>query len=303
MQKHNLFFITLAAAALCSCSSPKIISNVAKSYPEPLKADSVVVFSPGQPIPKSAETLGTVAVEDNGGTSTQSKYNKALQRAKEETARIGGNGLAITRHRKPGEPSGSYYRVEGNMLHLKDMYIDPEQMALATGSSETTSPRYRVPNRILSASVGCGVMESRIHSGGYDYYTNKIGLEWRVEYERLFNGVGFGLQYSGFRAGMSDGTSINLSYFAATFVARYRLTEKWMTKFGAGAGYFHYSNKGGGLGLNIDLGMEYMVTPKIGIGASASGIISSIPVEEKTKKGGRYGADRINLTTGVRYYF
>lgn len=109
---------------LTACS-PRITTEVIKSDPPIVVADSVCVYEPGDSVPNSAEPIGYVSVTD-AGTTTKCKYDQVLRIAKEETAKVGGNGLAITEHKKPALWGSSCHQISGTMLYISDWTIDAQ---------------------------------------------------------------------------------------------------------------------------------------------------------------------------------
>ena len=98
MKETKLLAVT-AILLLTSCS-PKVVTHIVRTYPNPVPADSVYVIEPGDTVPNTAETLGSVSVVDRG-TSRNCRYDQVLRLAQEATGKNGGNGLAITEHVKP----------------------------------------------------------------------------------------------------------------------------------------------------------------------------------------------------------
>lgn len=62
MKKTKLLAAT-AMLLLTSCS-PKVVTHIVRTYPNPVPADSVYVIEPGDTVPNTAETLGSVSVVD-----------------------------------------------------------------------------------------------------------------------------------------------------------------------------------------------------------------------------------------------
>lgn len=95
---NKLFFGVVLPLIFLTACSPRVTTKVIKSYPLVVAADSVCVYESGDYVPNSAEPIGYVSVTD-AGTTTKCKYDQVLRIAKEETAKIGGNGFAITDHK------------------------------------------------------------------------------------------------------------------------------------------------------------------------------------------------------------
>lgn len=60
MKAVNLFF-SFFLFSLVACS-PRVVTDLVKTYPDMVSVDSVVVFEPGETIPNTAESLGRIAV-------------------------------------------------------------------------------------------------------------------------------------------------------------------------------------------------------------------------------------------------
>ena len=85
MKKTKLLAAT-AMLLLTSCS-PKVVTNIVRTYPDIIPADSVYVIGLGEKVPNTAETIGRVSVVDRG-TSTNCRYDQVLHLAQEATGRL-----------------------------------------------------------------------------------------------------------------------------------------------------------------------------------------------------------------------
>ena len=121
MKETKLLAVT-AILLLTSCS-PKVVTHIVRTYPNPVPADSVYVIEPGDTVPNTAETLGSVSVVDRG-TSRNCRYDQVLRLAQEATGKNGGNGLAITEHVKPSFWGSSCHQINALMLHLTDTKVN-----------------------------------------------------------------------------------------------------------------------------------------------------------------------------------
>ena len=95
----KLIFSLFLPLFLGSCA-PKVLTYIEKKYPSRVAADEVHLYGVGQTVPETAERIGSVRVVD-GGASTKCNYEQVVALAKQETAKSGGNALALTDHRKP----------------------------------------------------------------------------------------------------------------------------------------------------------------------------------------------------------
>ncbi len=298
---------------LSSCGAPRVLTDVMKKYPEPLPVDSVTVFEIGEPIPNSAEALGRIAVIDGGMTATsRCHYDEVLRIAREETGKLGGNGLALTDHVKPSFWGSSCHQISGMMLRLTDFVVDtlrhnPVEEAIQVGyeMQKKEEKDHRAPSNTFEASIGYGWITSDIYSSTGEKYGTKGGMEWNLEYNHVFrSGFGFGLQYSGCKVSIPEG-DMSLSYVAPSMVLR-RKMDNWIFKCGVGVGAFFYSQSGYNttrLGVSTTLGMEYMVAKSVGLGLSVNAIGASLPEQEGLPEDQTSGIGRLNVTGGIRFYF
>lgn len=162
----------------------------------------------------------------------------------------------------------------------------------------------RAPKHRISADYGYGWAISNMKSSSSNK-DNPDGSSFKVEYSYVLkNGIGFGLQYSGFKSSSFD---MNLSYIAPVFAWRSQHNH-WLCEFDAGIGVVIYDTETYhtcGFGYNISLGAEYMVTKHIGLGASLNAVAMRMNEEKGVKnnnnnKGVVYHP---SLLAGVRFYF
>lgn len=167
---------------------------------------------------------------------------------------------------------------------------------------------FGLPHRhTVGANIGFGAIVSRIETP-FGRPESKGGFDWRLEYDYLFDfGLGVGAQYSGFIAPLGD-HNVSIHYLAPSIVGRLK-HNVFIFKFGLGAGYFHFNNgdkSSQAPGFSYDLGMDYMVNEKIGVGFSFHGISSKYTAwnrSSNTYLKDKEGISRINLELGIRYYF
>lgn len=126
----------------------------------------------------------------------------------------------------------------------------------------------QAPANTIGMDVGIGHVYSKIYTP-YGTYSGKNGVDWKLEYNRVYgNGIGFGLQYSGFKAGFSEGGYMLLTYITLSFIGRVKLSDAWILKYGVGIGYFGYNDSGkstlSGVGIDTNVGVEYMLSKHVG---------------------------------------
>lgn len=308
MRTINL--LVVASLFLASCS-PKVVTEVMNTYPNVMPADSVHVFELGDRVPNSAEMLGRISIKGQGPAHCE--YDKILEIAKQETGKIGGNGFVLTRHIWPYKTGVSCHQLNGMMLHLQDMEIDstaynPVEKAIAMeGSIEPKKGnRNFTPQTIIEAEIGYGWIFSDLYSPRGDKMSNPGGLEWKLELDHIYGkGVGFGLQYSGFTN--SSYEDMMLSYIAPQFVGRMQI-RNWALKAGIGIGLGVYKDNEitcCGFGSNCSLGVEYMLTEKIGLGVTFNTLGIRLPKQDNSflDEDQINGIQRINILGGFRFYF
>jgi hypothetical protein len=100
---------------LTSCS-PKLTSTMLKSYPPLNYQKEVRVFTINEPVPSSAERLGTIKIGDSG-FSINCNYAKVIEIAKDEARKVGGNVIKITQHRVPDLVS-TCHRITADIMKL-----------------------------------------------------------------------------------------------------------------------------------------------------------------------------------------
>lgn len=110
MRSRNILFCVSLSMLFVSCS-PKISVLVLKSYPPLQPNDTVTVYFQGKQVPKRAEPLAKVSVYD-GGLTVNCNYDRVMGIAKNETRKVGGNGLLITDHRLPSIWGSSCHQIE-----------------------------------------------------------------------------------------------------------------------------------------------------------------------------------------------
>lgn len=314
MKLTNLLSISVLLL-LASCS-PKVVTNLIKTYPNPVPADSVRVFELGETVPNTAEAIGRVSVIDPG-TATKCRYDEVVHLAQEAVGKAGGNGFAITWHEDPSFWRSSCHQISGLMLYLKDNVVDtlranPVQYAIDMNfvvARDKKQPERRgpAPANTFEVSLGYGWISSKIYDANNVSLGSKSGLEWKLGYEHIWtSGWGVGMQYSGFKAELPGGDMV-LSYLAPEVTLRTKF-NKWILKCGVGMGLFLYNEpyySTAGFGTHIIVGVEYMLSSHVGLGVSASSIASNLPKRDgvELKKDEKSGINRVNVLGGLRFYF
>ncbi|MFQ7502606.1 MAG: hypothetical protein ACLRMJ_04720 [Alistipes finegoldii] len=193
----------------------------------------MLVYDMADSLPEPAEVLGSVTVKDSG-FSVNCNYAKVMQRAKDETNKIGGNGLHLFWHKEPSVLGSSCHRIAAHMLLLPDSvytasYFDnvaAQNARLAAygliPADGTVAPGRETPkaanNNTLTFNAGYAFITSDFYLPAGVSGNPKQGLDINAAYQWTSRiGIGFGLRYSGyFTSVMSEGAKlkVRLHYFA-----------------------------------------------------------------------------------------
>lgn len=143
----------------------------------------------------------------------------------------------------------------------------------------------------------------------------KNGLDWQLGYEWVSrSGFGAGLLYSGYKSSYATaGVDINvgLTYIAPQFVMK-QMVGRWILQENIGLGYFNYreSAKGesaslSGMGYNLNLGGEYLLSKHVGIGINLGYIGGSLPKQDyiEYEKDEHSDVYRLHFDAGIRFHF
>lgn len=320
MKTTNLLLTLLLPFCFGSCA-PKVITDLAKTYPSRVTANEVHLYGVGQAVPESAELIGSVKVVDSGA-STKCNYEQVVSLAKQETAKVGGNALALTDHRKPSLLGSSCHQIAGDMLWIGDT-TDQE-----TGTTSVLSASVHEDNKDDATTTKSPFLHNAFYASiGYAFMTNKFylpqgasghpknGMDWQLGYDWVSrSGFGAGLMYSGYKSSYTYSNvdvNVGLTYIAPQFVMKQKW-GRWGIEEKIGIGYFSYreSAKGvsaslSGVGYNFLLGAEYYLSDHVGIGANLGYIAGSLPKQDNIdyKDDEHSGIFRLHLDAGVRFHF
>lgn len=130
----NLFSLGIIAAlfVLSSCS-PKISTNLSKSYPSLDYKQEVAVIDLDQAEPAGSEVLGQVKIGDSG-FSTNCGYEVVIEKAKLEARKAGGNAIKIIEHQQPSAFGSSCHRITAKILkvdHVDQFLVEEEEPVIA----------------------------------------------------------------------------------------------------------------------------------------------------------------------------
>jgi len=329
--KTSYFVLLLLLVLVYSCS-PKVSVSVLKSYPPLHSGEEVKVYESERQVPKQAESLAKVTVQD-AGMSVRCNYDQVLTLAKNEAAKIGGNGLLITDHTTPSFWGSSCHQIGGTILRTSGTAsrgdtLSPAQVAYASLQENAKRDTQRPPTHTFSANIGYAYVLNRtkgltgVEKQAEDNLSS--GLTWDVQYQCFPKSIyGFGAIYSGYSSSATyNGLTENvlLTYIAPMFCMKGHIAKDWLAKIGCGIGYIGYASTYPGtpckvtasnVGSHLNLGLEYMINRNFGIGADfsmTSGSFGSVKVTNaystQTVDLGdvRLGVSHLKFVLGMRYY-
>ena len=193
----KLIFSLFLPLFLGSCA-PKVLTHIEKKYPSRIAADEVHLYGVGQTLPETAERIGSVRVVD-GGASTKCNYEQVVALAKQETAKNGGNALALTDHRKPSLLGSSCHQIAGDMLWISDTANwetgTVANLSAPVGDKNTTGvAKSAFRHSTFYANVGYAFITSKYYLPSGASGDPKNGMDWQLGYDWVSrSGFGAGL--------------------------------------------------------------------------------------------------------------
>lgn len=119
MQKlHGLLIVSVLI--IFSACNPKISTKISRSYPPLDYKQEVFVIGLDQPEPDNAEVLGQVKIGDTG-FSANCGYDVAVDKAKLEARKVGGNAIKITEHILPSIMGSSCHKITARILKVENI--------------------------------------------------------------------------------------------------------------------------------------------------------------------------------------
>ena len=317
----RLMFLLLPC--FLSACSPKIVTIIHKSYPEIAGPDQIYLFEIGDSVPVSYDVIGNISISDNG-LSTGCNYDQIINLAKNETSKAGGNALALTKHLKPDFIS-SCHRINGLMLILNQMpeegNIDIPETPIENNTSFDVPVR-KFKHNTLYANFGYSYIYSRFYLPSEATGNPKNGFDWQIGYDVVSRkGLGFGVLCAGYKSKYSlndysyvftEPVKLDLIYLAPQFVLQQEY-GKWIMKEYMGIGFFGYREISGemsynmkGLGYNLSLNIEYLITKTLGAGINFGYLGSRFSEKQDNLDyaDNEYaGITRLFIDAGIRLHF
>ena len=341
MSNHSFLFYTLICFSICSCS-PRVATNIAKSYPPQEPDAPVVIYTRQQDVPPQSESLGTLIVDDAGFT-TQCDSVTVFSIAKDETRKVGGNGFLLTAHSRPSIWSTTCHRIAGTMLFISDFTM-PSTDAALSNINNSVSKRLQ-PRMTLSFDAGYGWRTAKLSDELNSYLKEFMkhlmsGFALDASFIYFCNDFyGVGLNYYQYGSSHKDYAqdlntlqsgelkkTVRITYIAPVFPIRFPFgTSKnvFLLDINLSIGYIGYKSmesfvnynavhSGSSIGFRSDIGLSYKFSPEWAIGfklTSATGTLSQMEVNENGKKtttkfdvGKSESLEQAGITLGIRYY-
>jgi hypothetical protein len=322
--------------AFSSCN-PKISQSLSKQYPSLPPETPVAVYKDTTEIPSNSTLLGYIDAEDSGFTAICDSATM-INLIKENAQKAGGNGILITKHRKPSFFSSSCHRFNTTIYH-----VPTEAVALTNTyitDTRITKQSPKLPQWVLGADAGWGWRTNKLASGldpdqrramkelmkGWtfhifsDFYFHKW---WGVRLVFQQYNAKTDLAYrTNFGENITDQKD-RISFFGPAFMFRFNTNNaKWFFNTGLGVGYAGYKAKlkwnryndgeyrGNTVGSYWTVGAEYKFSKHFGVGTNLTLIGASFSEMKVVSNGqkqtvdldGTEGISTANIMFGLRYY-
>ena len=199
--------------------------------------------------------------------------------------------------------------------------------------------RHEIPSNVVKLDAGVSFIASKVYvynlgDNSIHQYTWKPGFSVKMDYEHFRkSGWGFGVNVmyhntnfdAGYGAiGYVEGYyeyQFTQWYFGPCAAYRFRFGDsKWMGDVSVGMGYAQFSEgldggiteHYGGLGVSWRAGIEYMLSPNIGLGVDLTSLMAFVSQPDysntlkalgKDESDGVNGFYRLGLMAGLRIYF
>ncbi len=191
--KQSTLVVLMALLILSSCS-PKVITNIQKTYPAQDSIEDVNVIGLDEAEPDYAEYIGNVLIHDTG-FSTNCGYDVVIGKAKTEAVKAGGNTLKLTEHIPPSIWASSCHQIAARILLVDESLSDSN--VIKTASVDNTIYSQLEPMLHKDEPV-----EEREYkrfrlavNGGYSYQLAKISDEVPADFKDYIKGLKSGYHF------------------------------------------------------------------------------------------------------------
>lgn len=318
MNKVNLFSICTLLLVLASCTPPRVITRIDKTYPALSENTLVeVIYNPDY-IPEENNYLGEVTFADSGTTpSNQCDSISAVERLKFEARKAGGNLVVVVEYVRPSIFGSSCHQMRGNIFRINEEDLDEIASSDNQEIYAFSPPERKMPRVEINGAFGYGWRTAELHpdlSGISREVTENLmsGLNWDASIKYFINDSwGLGLVYSSYNASSSINayniqnnrsgyldSKDNITFIGPIWTVRAPLGDKWKANVDIGLGYIRYNAKsdflenyteiyGASVGFTSAIGLEYKLNNYLGITANlstVSGVLSSVTLNENGRK-------------------
>ncbi|MFV0268377.1 MAG: hypothetical protein ACK5HT_14715 [Draconibacterium sp.] len=156
MKRLSGLVLLVTVIAISACS-PKVSTNLSKSYTPLDYEQEVKVFALDEITPDNSEVIGQVKIGDSGFT-TNCSYEVVIDKAKLEARKAGGNAIKIIDYKTPSVMGSSCHRIIADILNVDGI----ENYATEVKSEELLDIDYAILNVYRFSGVGPLI--------GYDLY-------------------------------------------------------------------------------------------------------------------------------------
>jgi len=115
---RQIIIFSIGCLLILNSCAPKISTKISKSYPPLDYREEVKVIGLQDPVPQSAEEIGTVKIGD-AGMSTNCGWEVVIDKAKLEARKAGGNAIKITKHSSPNPMGSSCHRITATIYKVE----------------------------------------------------------------------------------------------------------------------------------------------------------------------------------------
>ena len=181
------YVLVLYSFLFYACSH-NVTTSISQSYPTLDYRQNVLVIDEGESVPVHSELLGFVKLGDTG-FSTHCNYELAVDKAKLEARKIGGNAIRIVDHRTPSFFTSSCHRITAEILKVKGLnksWISKNNISNSSNDEFATLSIYRFDGGGVWLSYDVFLDDSLICTVGNRFRT-KVKLKTEGNYSLWLN--------------------------------------------------------------------------------------------------------------------
>ena len=195
------------------------------------------------------------------------------------------------------------------MLNSNAQVVGEESTSQSVASLLEEQPKEETKRTEHSLTLGVGPawITSKIYTPK-GKYTMQTGMEVMAEYDCVFSkGYGFGLTFAHNQTAYPGDAKLYQFFVGPSFVYAGYFGKRWWAKVDLGLGYAVCDDtyeKQNGLGTKTGISFNYLVSPKIAIGAHLRAISATFGEQSADYPGSKddvNGIARFGLTFGVRF--